>query len=37
VDMIMDRRNMRDDIGGMLALLCSGSLPRPVTGELLQS
>jgi acetyl-CoA carboxylase carboxyl transferase subunit beta len=35
VDMIMDRRNMRDEIGAMLALLCSGSLPRPVSGELL--
>lgn len=37
VDMIMDRRNMRDEIGAMLALLSSGSLPRPVTGELLES
>ena len=37
VDMIMDRRNMRDDIGALLALLCSGSMPRPVTGELLES
>jgi len=37
VDMIMDRRNMRDEIGAMLALLNSGSLPRPVTGELLES
>jgi len=37
VDMIMDRRNMRDDIGAMLALLSSGSMPRPVTGELLQN
>jgi len=37
VDMIMDRRNMRDEIGAMLALLCSGSLPRPVSGELLGS
>ena len=36
VDMIMDRRNMRDDIAAMLALLSSGSMPRPVTGELLQ-
>jgi acetyl-CoA carboxylase carboxyl transferase subunit beta len=35
VDMIVDRRNMRDEIGAMLALLCSGSLPRPVSGELL--
>ena len=37
VDMIMDRRNMRDEIGSMLALLNSGSLPRPVSGELLES
>jgi acetyl-CoA carboxylase carboxyl transferase subunit beta len=37
VDMIVDRRNMRDEIGAMLALLCSGSLPRPVSGELLES
>jgi len=37
VDMIMDRRNMRDDIGSMLALLSSGSMPKPVSGELLQS
>jgi len=35
IDIIMDRRNMRDEIGAMLALLCSGSLPRPVSGELL--
>jgi len=35
IDMIMDRRNMRDEIGGMLALLSSGSMPRPVSGELL--
>jgi acetyl-CoA carboxylase carboxyl transferase subunit beta len=37
IDVIMDRRNMRDEIGAMLALLCSGSLPRPVSGELLKS
>jgi len=37
VDMIMDRRNMRDDIAAMLALLGSGGKPRPVTGELLES
>jgi acetyl-CoA carboxylase carboxyl transferase subunit beta len=35
IDMIMDRRNMRDEIGAMLALLSSGSMPRPVSGELL--
>ena len=35
VDMIMDRRNMRDEIAAMLALLSSGSMPRPVSGELI--
>ena len=35
VDIIMDRRNMRDEIASMLALLSSGSMPRPVSGELL--
>ncbi len=37
IDMIMDRRNMRDEIGAMLALLCSGSMPKAVSGELLES
>lgn len=37
IDIIMDRRTMRDDIGAMLALLCAGSMPRPVSGELLES
>lgn len=37
IDMIVDRRNMRDDIGSLLALLTSGSKPRPVSGELLQN
>jgi len=37
IDIIMDRRNMRDDIGALLALLSSGSMPRPVSGELLGS
>jgi len=37
IDMIMDRRNMRDEIGSILALMCSGSMPRPVSGELLGS
>lgn len=35
IDMIVDRRNMRDEIGALLALLCSGSMPKPVSGELL--
>lgn len=37
IDMIVDRRNMRDEIGALLALLCSGSMPKPVSGELLGS
>jgi len=37
VDIIMDRRNLRDEIAGILALLCSGSMPKPVSGELLES
>ncbi len=37
IDMIMDRRNMRDEIGAILALMCAGSMPRPVSGELLES
>jgi len=37
VDMIIDRRNMRDKLGSMLALLTSGRLPRPVSGELMKS
>ena len=37
IDMIMDRRNLRDEIAAMLSLLSSGSLPKPVTGELLVS
>lgn len=36
VDIIMDRRNMRDDLASILALLRSGSMPKPVTGELLE-
>jgi len=37
IDMIMDRRNMRDEIAAMLALLSSGSTLQPVSGELLES
>ncbi len=37
VDMIMDRRNMRDELANILALLCAGSMPRPVSGELISS
>jgi len=35
IDMIMDRRNMRDELGAILALMCSGNKPKPVSGELL--
>jgi acetyl-CoA carboxylase carboxyl transferase subunit beta len=35
VDMIVDRRNMRDEIAALLALLTAGRKPRPVSGELL--
>ncbi len=37
VDIIVDRRNMRDKLGALLSLLCSGRLPRPVSGELMRS
>jgi acetyl-CoA carboxylase carboxyl transferase subunit beta len=37
VDMIVDRRKLRDEIAGMLDLLVSGHRPRPVDGELLGS
>lgn len=37
VDIIMDRRNMRDELASILALLTSGSMPKPVSGELLES
>ena len=37
IDMIVDRRNMRDKLGSVLSLLSSGKLPRPVSGELMKS
>jgi acetyl-CoA carboxylase carboxyl transferase subunit beta len=37
IDMIVDRRSMRDEVGALLALLSSGSMPRPVSGELLEN
>jgi acetyl-CoA carboxylase carboxyl transferase subunit beta len=36
IDMIVDRRQMRDQIARLLALLSGGSQARPVVGELLQ-
>jgi len=37
IDLIMDRRNMRDEIGAILGLLSSGSLIRSVSGQLLEN
>jgi acetyl-CoA carboxylase carboxyl transferase subunit beta len=37
VDMIVDRRNLRDQIAGLLNLLAAGRRPIPVDGELLES
>jgi acetyl-CoA carboxylase carboxyl transferase subunit beta len=37
VDMIVDRRNLRDEIAGLLELLSAGRRPKPVDGELLES
>ena len=37
VDMITDRRNLRDEIASMLAILSSGRRPKPVDGELLEA
>lgn len=34
VDMIVDRRNMREQISSLLSLLTSGHQPRPVSGEI---
>jgi acetyl-CoA carboxylase carboxyl transferase subunit beta len=34
VDMILDRRRLREDIAAMLGLMTSGARPRPVAGEL---
>ncbi len=33
IDMIIDRRNLREELSAMLALLMSGERPIPVTGE----
>lgn len=37
VDMIVDRRKIRDEIAAILALLTAGSRPRPVSGELVET
>ena len=33
MDMIVDRRQMRDEISSLLALLTAGRRPKPVSGE----
>ena len=37
IDMIVDRRKLRDDISALLDLLSSGRRPKPVNGELVTS
>jgi len=37
IDMIVDRRNLRDQISSLLALLTSGRKPRPVSGEVVEN
>jgi acetyl-CoA carboxylase carboxyl transferase subunit beta len=37
IDMILDRRNMRDEIGAILALLSGGTQLKSISGELLES
>jgi acetyl-CoA carboxylase carboxyl transferase subunit beta len=37
VDMIVDRRRMRDEIAALLDLLTSGQRPKPVSGEVVSS
>ena len=33
IDLILDRRQLRDKISSMLALMMGGRLPKPVSGE----
>jgi acetyl-CoA carboxylase carboxyl transferase subunit beta len=37
VDMIIDRRQLRDEISALLMLLIGGRRPKPVTGEVIAS
>ncbi len=37
VDMIVDRRNLRDEISSMLVILTSGQRPKEVSGKLLET
>ncbi len=36
IDMILDRRQLRDKISSMLALMKDGKLPKPVSGEVVK-
>ena len=36
IDMIVDRRQLRDQISALLSLLCSGAQPKVVSGELIR-
>jgi len=36
IDMILDRRQLRDKISAMLALMTEGKLPKPVSGEVVE-
>ena len=37
IDMIVDRRKLRDEVASLLSLLTAGKLPREVSGEVLSS
>jgi acetyl-CoA carboxylase carboxyl transferase subunit beta len=37
VDMIVDRRQMREQIAALLSLLSAGDRPRPVRGEIVSN
>ncbi len=37
IDMIVDRRNLRDEIATLLSLLTGGAQPKAVSGELVES
>ena len=37
IDMIIDRRQLRDEISALLVLMSGGRRPKPVTGEVIAS
>ena len=37
IDMILDRRNLREELAALLSLLTGGEQPRAVSGELVES